>query len=202
MSQLFYLIRHGETDWNVLRRLQGHSDIELNTAGRLQAQNLKYRMRQTRIDRVVSSDLQRAVQTAELAFETQIQTTPDLREVHLGLAEGLTRELIIEKKGEEFWQQWASHLPEFLDHRFDGGESKRETLTRLFQCFQAELGKSPTSTVAFVSHGLAMRTLTHHLKPDLQETHFIANCGVLKLAYDPKDGFEWLDYFDSSQDIR
>ena len=65
-----YFVRHGETDWNRIKRIQGHIDIPLATTGFAQAQRLARRLadeaqRGARLDAIYSSDLQRAQQTAQ-----------------------------------------------------------------------------------------------------------------------------------------
>lgn len=197
MSQIFYMIRHGETDWNVQRRLQGHSDIALNSNGEQQARTLSENFK-VAVSKVVSSDLIRAHQTAKLVFPNrEISTTPALREVHLGVAEGLTREILIEQFGQEFWDSWGSHDQKYLDHQFPQGESKRQILSRVLAGLQSHLEKQAVNELpmVFVSHGLVMRTLIHSLEPTRTETRFVPNCGVLKLKYH-QNQFQLLDAMD------
>ncbi|NYT86346.1 histidine phosphatase family protein [Pollutimonas harenae] len=91
----FWLIRHGETQWNAERRLQGSLDIPLNSIGAGQADRLGQYLRSplfdTRIDTVISSDLCRAYDTAVAAaghFELPIERNPLLRERCYGVYEG------------------------------------------------------------------------------------------------------------------
>ena len=100
MTEIWF-IRHGETDWNRQRRLQGWQDIPLNEAGRQQAAQLAARMRdeavQTRFDALYSSDLQRARDTAQPVAEQldlRIRTEPGIRERGFGVLEGLDLEHI------------------------------------------------------------------------------------------------------------
>lgn len=203
MEQIFYLIRHAETDWNVLRRLQGHTNIDINQNGKLQAEKLHHRIKKIKIDHVISSDLNRAIDTARIAFPLpyKIKTKFELREVHLGSFEGWTREQITASITEDFWQQWTSHKQEFLDMRFPSGESKREALMRILECLHEELDMFSGKSIAFFSHGLAMRLLIHYLRPDLQQTHFIENCGTLKMARDTNKTIHFLEYIDSQTDF-
>ena len=86
------LIRHGETAWNAIRKLQGHLDIPLNAEGTRQAKALAAALQAEKIDAIISSDLQRAVQTAgEIARLQGISTRIDagLRERCFGGFEGL-----------------------------------------------------------------------------------------------------------------
>lgn len=89
-----YLIRHGETDWNVEGRVQGHSDIELNARGMEQARRLAARMPdEGEFTALYSSPLQRAYRTAEMigaALNMPVITDPRLVERSLGDLEGLT----------------------------------------------------------------------------------------------------------------
>ena len=87
------LARHGETDWNRDRRVQGHTDVPLNDEGRRQAQALSRELDGCRFDAVYSSDLARAIETAEILAEQrglEVTALPALREKHFGTWEGLT----------------------------------------------------------------------------------------------------------------
>lgn len=199
--QDFYLIRHGETDWNIARKLQGHSDIPLNATGLEQAKSLRQRMSQINITKLISSDLERAALTARTAFTLPLLQTANLREVALGDAEGRTKDELIALYGEELWVNWSSINPQYHDLRFPNGESKTEMLERLTQCLHHYLDLYPQDQLAFVSHGLLMRTFTHLLVPDLKETHLIANCGVLKIKRTADKTFVFQKYFDQNSQI-
>lgn len=87
----FYFIRHGQTDWNREGRLMGQNDIPLNKTGIKQAQVAASGLNDLQIDRIVSSPLLRAKQTAEIISNTisaPISFHDDLKEVYFGTAEG------------------------------------------------------------------------------------------------------------------
>lgn len=90
----FWLIRHGETAWNAEQRLQGWRDIPLNEAGKQQAQSIRRLLEAQNIefDAILSSDLQRAVETAQIALEGHRSTAfiqdSQLRERNYGIYEG------------------------------------------------------------------------------------------------------------------
>ncbi|WP_342022609.1 histidine phosphatase family protein [Arthrobacter citreus] len=92
-TQRLVLVRHGETDWNQERRLQGRTDNPLNGVGRAQAREAGRLLAASQWDVVVSSPLMRAVQTAQIiADSTELQpagTVPGLVERDYGSAEGL-----------------------------------------------------------------------------------------------------------------
>jgi len=94
-----YLIRHGQTDWNIQGRIQGSHDIPLNEAGQRQAEQVAKGMDSRRVSRVFSSTLTRAVETAEKIGSRQkaeICSMPQLIEVEFGKWEGMTWEEIME----------------------------------------------------------------------------------------------------------
>ena len=100
MKTTVILIRHGETDWNVVRRFQGLSDIPLNDTGRQQAGFAKNGLDGKIIDAIYTSPLQRAVETAEIIRgdrEIPIYPTDGLREMGIGEWEGLLVSEIDEK---------------------------------------------------------------------------------------------------------
>lgn len=91
------IIRHGETDWNAQRRIQGQIDIPLNDTGRLQAQAAAQGLADLPFAAIYSSDLQRAHDTATAAAELlklPVQLEVGLRERHYGEFQGLTQEEI------------------------------------------------------------------------------------------------------------
>src|SRR5512143_229699 len=87
------IIRHGETDWNVERRIQGHTDIPLNETGRAQALAMAFNAAHQRFDASYSSDLSRARETAQALAQREgheVKLLPQLRERHFGLFQGMT----------------------------------------------------------------------------------------------------------------
>lgn len=104
--------------------MQGHTDIPLNEMGVQQASGLHPFFQSNPVERVISSDLQRAIDTASLATghsNDLIYRYPVLREINLGLAEGKTSEEIINTWGYETWDQWREGSEHF---GFLGGEQK------------------------------------------------------------------------------
>ena len=88
VSTDIYIVRHGQTDWNIQRRLQGHTDIHLNEQGKQQARHLQEKFSDIHFTKIFSSDLTRARSTAQLIFDSNQLTvieTPLLREKIYGI---------------------------------------------------------------------------------------------------------------------
>jgi probable phosphoglycerate mutase len=121
------LIRHGETDWNAERRLQGHLDIPLNAEGRRQAAALGQALSGEKLDAVIASDLLRARQTAQQIAAPRgmtIHIEPGLRERCYGAFEGMLYADI----GERYPEAFAAWKERDIDARFPEGENVAETL--------------------------------------------------------------------------
>lgn len=121
------IIRHGQTDWNVSKRLQGHSDIPLNEKGREQAMALAEALRHEKLAAIFSSDLQRAMETAQaIAQLHNLPVTPDaaFRERSYGVFEGLSREEI-KIRYPESHAAWYAADP---DHVFPPGDRPAESM--------------------------------------------------------------------------
>ena len=89
------ITRHGQTDWNVLGKLQGQTDIELNDTGRMQAENIKELVKNEKIDLIITSPLKRAKETALIINQdNNIPIIEDKRlmERYFGEFEGVTKE--------------------------------------------------------------------------------------------------------------
>lgn len=121
------IIRHGQTDWNVSKRLQGHSDIPLNAKGREQAAALAETLRHEKLDAIFSSDLKRAMETANAIARLHnlpVQPDPAFRERSYGAFEGLSREEI-KTRYPESHAAWYAADP---DHVFPPGERPAESM--------------------------------------------------------------------------
>jgi probable phosphoglycerate mutase len=151
------LWRHGQTSWNLERRFQGTTDIELTEAGVGQARRSARLLASLRPDAIISSDLRRTVATAaELALLTGLDVAYDegLRETYAGAWQGLTHEEIIERFGEEY-AAWKRGEPV----RRGGGELESEVADRAAPVVERAVEKLPPGGVlVVVSHGGAIRT--------------------------------------------
>ena len=97
---MIYLVRHGQTDWNVEHRTQGHLDIPLNETGRNEAKICKEELVGVKIDKIISSDLSRAKETAAIInenFSLPITYDARLRELNFGDLQGVLAKDISEK---------------------------------------------------------------------------------------------------------
>jgi len=157
MTQL-YLVRHGQTEWNIEGRYQGQADLPLNAAGRAQAMSLSQQLAGIQFAAVYSSDLRRARETAEILAAPSgmaVQLDPRLREIKLGEWEGqLVTEIVT-----RYPAAWAERLRDPLHARAPGGESVAEVAARVAEAATAIAQAHPTGRVLVVSHGLALATL-------------------------------------------
>ena len=147
-----YIVRHGQTDWNVQGKLQGHADIPLNNTGRAEAAGLSERIGKIDFDVCFSSDLQRAVETAQILSTTHpfvIKSVPTLRERNYGCWEGrLFSELLeYEKEGRPLLNI----------------ESDEEIQKRIFPLLDQIVNNYSGATVLIVTHGSVLRSLVAHL---------------------------------------
>mgnify|MGYP001142227922 CR=1 FL=1 len=163
---VFYLIRHGETDWNATGRWQGHADVPLNENGREQARRLGARLRRegVRFDAIYSSDLQRAWATATIigaALSTQPQPLVALREIDVGRWSGLTGAEVAALDGEIL-----ARLESGEDVPRGGAERFADLYSRAVSAVNRVLAMHPNGTVALVTHGGVVRALLLHAARD------------------------------------
>lgn len=148
------LVRHGQTDWNVVRRIQGQIDVPLNAAGEAQAWALAQQLAEgePRPGVLLSSDLQRATSTAEaLAAVLNLPVTrlAALRERKFGRFEGLTGS----ESQERYPEAYARHTARELDFDLQGGETLLAFSERVMTGLAAVLELYAGKTVLAVSHG-------------------------------------------------
>lgn len=161
----FYIVRHGETDWNTAGRWQGQTDIPLNELGQRQATALGEHLRAISLDRVVSSDLSRAYRTAQLATTAHnlpIETDVRWREFNAGILEGKTWK----EMNEEYPEVIAGMHADWYGHTFPEGESRRQLQRRAAEAFNEIMADGRGHHVAIFTHGTTVRVLLAHLFPD------------------------------------
>lgn len=152
MAVRIYLMRHGLTPWNYESRFQGNTDIELSPEGIKQAKALQGRLTTEKLDAIYSSDLTRALQTAEIVAKPhglEVRTKPGLREIHFGVWEGLTYK-DLEREYPQELKTWLE-APHLL--AVPQGETFAMLQDRAIKCLREILAFHPHGNIAVVAHG-------------------------------------------------
>ncbi len=180
---MLYIVRHGETELNTRRVLQGRSDMPLNENGIRQAENAArwFREEGVRFDAVWSSPLMRAVQTAQtIAPDTEIRTDMRLIEMDYGPYEGM---------------DLRNPAPElrffFRDFIHNPAPEGMETLDEVKERTEAFVKEHCLSgeNILISTHAIAMKGILEYLTPDSRGSYwnrFVKNCAVFAAPW--KDG--------------
>lgn len=184
-----YLIRHGQTEWNAEGRWQGQLDVPLSANGYAQAQALAEHLANVGLCAVYASDLGRAAETGRVIAEASgasLSLDPRLRELHLGIFQGLTYSEIRERYPDDEEQMKLN----YMDHVLEQGESRRVLQARALAAWKDILAQAPCDSIAIVSHGGTIRLLLLAvLRPEMNQpvmTMPIGNtsCTLLDVADD------------------
>lgn len=190
VTELF-VFRHGETDWNVERRFQGHTDIPLNAQGRQQAAVLRNILERCQPEILLTSDLVRAKVTAEIVNEklqVPLIESRELRECVIGDPEGMQREKVIEMYGAEACERWFSVKPEDRDYCFPNGEPKSKHLARTLQYLQTFCRENGNiERIGVSTHGGSLMRLVHHCTGEPLEMSRFPNCVLYKVSFRHSD---------------
>lgn len=179
-----YFIRHGETEWNVELRMQGHIDRPLNANGLAQAEALGLRFRPEGTAAIYSSDLWRARQTAAplaCALGLSVRHEPALRERNFGRCEGMTIGEIAQAFATEA-EALESGDPEHVPL---GGESRRQHQERVLVCVDLLAQSHPGQTIVVVTHGGVLDVIyrrARHLPLSAPRDYPIPNTGISRIA--------------------
>lgn len=180
----FYLARHGQTEWNIERRIQGQLDSLLTELGKQQAVLLGEQCRQLKITQVLSSPLGRALQTAELCAETlqlNVKKVTGFEERHFGCWQG---KLISEVNTESKYTEITSQITECKP---DQGESAIQSLTRFQIALKGQLEKNVgNETYLIIAHGEILRCFMADLKQQKQTVtgYDYQNGKIIAIVYD------------------
>jgi probable phosphoglycerate mutase len=184
------LVRHGETEWNAERRIQGQIDIELNATGRLQAEAAGRWLVRAGLAALYSSDLRRAWQTAKaIGAATGLEPVarPALRERRYGIFEGLTYAELQARHPEGY----AAFEARDVDYDFESGESLKAMYARVTGCLQALAASHPGMAIGLVLHGGVLDIVNRFVRGTPLEAprdFLIPNAGINWIAW---DGRRW-----------
>jgi len=182
------LIRHGETEWNSQKRMQGHSNSDLSSVGQAQIQALGQWMKNVPFDLIYSSDSLRAKQTAEAITQFsghELQFDQRLREKNLGVFEGLTSEEARERHPEVFRLFKTAGSTYVIDE----GESTQQLQDRALEIIDEIRIKHLEERVLLVTHGGFIRVVMKHslgLSLETPTRFLIRNTGVFRLVWEDK----------------
>ena len=174
------LVRHGETEWNAARRIQGQIDIGLNETGCRQAEAAGRWLKTAGIVALYSSDLKRAWITAEAigrALGLTPTAAPEMRERRYGIFEGLT----YAEAQEKFPGAYAVFEGRDADYDFENGESLRTMFARVTGKLQAIAAAHPGQRVAVVVHGGVLDIVNRFVRGnplEMPRDFLIPNAGI------------------------
>lgn len=165
MSRLI-LIRHGETDCYLENKYCGFSNPSLNKKGIWQSKMLSNRLTNIKVERVYSSDLKRAVETAKIIFKNNfVEQLPDFREMNFGVFEGLRYDEIV-KKYPSLYKNWINNPTKV---KIPNGEALQDLVKRVRKRVTFLLSQNKNGKIALVTHGGPIRVIL---------------CDVLKFSLD------------------
>lgn len=192
-------IRHGETSWNSVGRLQGHTDIELNAHGLWQAQQMAQVLAERDLDAIHSSDLKRALQTAQALAQTTglpLEVSDQWRERSFGSFEGQSF-ADIEASDPESARRWRAREPDFSA---PGGESLRQFHARVLAQLNTIAARSAGQHIAIVTHGGVLDVLYRHangLALDAPRSWRIENASINRFLWSP-ESFSMVGWADNA----
>lgn len=146
-----YVVRHGQTDWNLNNFLQGNTDVGLNETGIIQAKEIKEKLKNIDFDLCYSSPLSRAYDTAKIICDGKVDIKLDnrLEERELGEFEGKHKDFY---DGKFYWNLKINSSDK-------GVESPKNLLARVASFYKDILSKHNNETILIVSHGAVVRSL-------------------------------------------
>lgn len=165
---IIYLVRHGQTEWNVEHKLQGHQDSPLTELGIKQAQWLGESLQNEQIDVIYSSSSLRALRTAELIRdkrEIEIIESNDLREINLGIWEGKTQVQVKGLYPEQFHYFWNDPEKFNVQNSETFMNVSKRAINKLLQIISNHQGKS----LLIVSHTVVVKLIMAYFEGRLME---------------------------------
>lgn len=158
MVNRVFIVRHGETDFNAEKRWQGFMPTPLNQVGQNQAKRLAQYLQNELIDMIISSDLRRAIETVQPTADSlglDIKLDERLRELNLGIFQGLTGEEIQTK----FPEEWTAWRTDYMTYTIPNGESRHMLQSRVYEAWLDLTENVQFNTLLLMTHGGTIRML-------------------------------------------
>jgi len=169
METRLIIVRHGETKWNKEKRAMGQTDIPLSREGIKQAEKVALRLKNKKIDLIVTSKLIRAIKTAEIInkyHNLKIEKYKDFNERVFGTFEGMLRKEIY-KKYPKFYDKKEE---DYYHMKFPKGENLAELEKRAIKKLKEVLKKNKGKTILLVTHGgVKMVIMVNFFKKDIND---------------------------------
>jgi broad specificity phosphatase PhoE len=191
------LIRHGETDWNVEKKVQGQTDIPLNSTGETQAKTIGEKLKREHADikAIYSSDLSRAYFTAYETAERlnlPIEIRCSLREINTGTSEGMkTAEKIAlyKEKFNELNIKYPNKRDRWNYSPIPGEETINELISRIKgELIRISQASSNNEKVVVFSHGKAIKAFIADIEDkNMEEIDQIPNGKIIKVLYNSEN---------------
>jgi broad specificity phosphatase PhoE len=179
------LVRHGTTQWNVEKRLQGEIDIPLNDLGREQAHQLREKLAHIEFDAVYTSDLSRASETTEIVMQGKsipIIKTPELRESRFGSWEGSTVSEFKTWLAENNLLNTQYPQEQFLNQKLSNEiENHAEVYRRVTNFIRTKVERHLGKTIFLGAHGGVLCSVLYHHEFTQGERWKVTNCAWIEL---------------------
>ena len=191
MKTRLILVRHAEAEGNANRLFHGWTDSNITDKGHMQAERLAIRLEKVKIDKIFSSSLKRAVQTAEYVAGVKklpIIETDVLKEINGGEWENCSW-IDLMKKWPESYSVWENkpHL-----HRMPNGESMAELFHRIVDILMDIISSNKGKSICAVTHGTALKALMCHIRGSsldtMLEVPWYENASITIIEYDDRFG--------------
>lgn len=159
-----YVVRHGQTDWNVQNKVCGITDVELTEEGKAQAEKVADTLSGNHIDLILSSPLKRAMQTAEIISRkcgTDLQVESRLTEQNYGIYEG------VDRANERFLQNKRQFA-----FRYPGGESMMQVAYRIYGLLDRLKETYSEKNILLVTHGGVCRVIKTYFEDMTNDAFF------------------------------
>lgn len=179
-------VRHGETDWNAEKRIQGQTDIPLNETGRAQALAMAFNAAHVSFKAIYSSDLMRAAETAKALAareELDVSPLPQLRERHYGIFQGMTAT----EGAVRYPEAYQRYMARDVGYDFETGESMSQLVERVGEAINWMVRHHTGQTIAAVTHAGVLDILYRKATGRLLHTprdFVIPNCALNWFHFD------------------
>ena len=189
MGTIIYLTRHGETEWNIEKRLQGRGDSPLTKDGIQRAKELRDRIKNIDIDVIYSSPIKRALNTANILRGNKnidIVTDDSLMEMCFGDYEGKKIDIVQEEN-----PSWDINLimQGNVEICAPNGENLKEVRERISKLMNKIIAENMGKSILIVTHGITLKALMYYFKDEDVNSEVMGQATLTKINIDEKNNF-------------